>query len=135
MIDLHGAGEDNPRLFKKQKVELGTGSQNEYLPADVSRTQITILNKHLGKDVTYRNGMPSFRAEGVNRIASFAFRELKLHSVQIDYESIRPRGITKDGFLCLSKENDIWRVVFCAGKECAWDDAGVGGVYRVPSFV
>ena len=84
MIDLHGAGEDSSRLFKKQKVELGTGSQNEYLPADVSRTLITILNKHLGKDVSYRNGMPGFRAEGVNRIASFAYRELKLHSVQIE---------------------------------------------------
>ncbi len=84
VIDLHGAGEDNPRLFEKQKVELGTGSQDEYLPDDVYRTLITILNKHLGKDVAYRNGMPGFRAEGSNRIASFAYRELKLHSVQFE---------------------------------------------------
>ena len=84
VIDLHGSGEDNPRLFEKQKVELGTGSHDEYLPSDVSRTLITILNKYLGKDVAYRNGMPGFRAEGSNRIASFAYRELKLHSVQIE---------------------------------------------------
>lgn len=80
VIDLHGAGEDNPCLFGKQKVELGTGGQAEYLPADVSRTLITILNKHLGKDVAYRNGMSGFRAEGSN----LAYRELKLHSVQIE---------------------------------------------------
>jgi len=84
VIDLHGAGEDNPRLFEKQKVELGTGGRDEYLPADVSRTLITILNKYLGKDVAYRNGMPGFRAEGANRIASFAYRELKVHSVRIE---------------------------------------------------
>ncbi len=28
--------------------------------------------------------MPGFRAEGANRIVSFAYRELKLHSLQIE---------------------------------------------------
>lgn len=65
-------------------MELGTGSQDEYLPDDVFRALIAILNKHLGKDVTYRNGMPGFRADGSNRIAAFAYRELGLRSVQIE---------------------------------------------------
>jgi hypothetical protein len=84
VIDLHGAGEDSPRLFEKQKVELGTGGRDEYLPAEVYRALIALLNKHLGKDVAYRNGMPGFRAEGVHRIASFAHQALGLHSVQIE---------------------------------------------------
>ncbi len=84
MIDLHGAGEDSPRLFEKQKVELGTGSRDEYLPVEVHKTLVAILNKHLGKGVAYRNGKPGFRAEGSNRIAAFSSQALGLHSVQIE---------------------------------------------------
>ncbi|MBV5347804.1 hypothetical protein JZU46_06285 [bacterium] len=84
VIDLHGAGEDSPRLFEKQKVELGTGSRDEYLPVEVHKALVAILNKHLGKDAAYRNGRPGFRAEGSNRIAAFSSQALGLHSVQIE---------------------------------------------------
>ncbi len=84
VIDLHGAGEDSPRLFDKQKVELGTGSKDEYMPFNVYKTLIAILNKYLGKDVAYRNGKLGFRAEGSNRIAAFSHQVLGLHSVQIE---------------------------------------------------
>jgi len=84
VIDLHGAGEDSPRLFEKQKVELGTGSRDEYLPVEVHKVLVTILNKHLGKGVAYRNGRPGFRAEGSSRIAAFSSQSLGLHSVQIE---------------------------------------------------
>lgn len=84
VIDLHGAGEDNPRLFEKQRVELGTGSCDEYLPVEVHKALVAILNKNLGKDAAYRNGRPGFRAEGSNRIARFSCQALGLHSVQIE---------------------------------------------------
>lgn len=84
VIDLHGVGEDNPRLFEKQRVELGTGSRDEYLPVEVHKVLVAILNKNLGKDAAYRNGRPGFRAEGNNRIARFSCQTLGLHSVQIE---------------------------------------------------
>jgi len=84
VIDLHGAGEDSPRLFEKQKVELGTGSRDEYLPVEVHKALVATLNKNLGKDAAYRNGKPGFRAEGSNRIAAFSSQALGLHSVQIE---------------------------------------------------
>lgn len=84
VIDLHGAGEDNPRMFEKQKVELGTGSRDEYLPVEVHKVLVATLNRNLGKDVAYRNGRPGFRAEGSNRIAAFSSLALGLHSVQVE---------------------------------------------------
>jgi hypothetical protein len=84
VIDLHGVGEDNSRLFEKQRVELGTGSRDEYLPVEVHKALVAILNKNLGKDAAYRNGRPGFRAEGSNRIAAFSSQTLGLHSVQIE---------------------------------------------------
>jgi len=84
VIDLHGVGEDNPRLFEKQRVELGTGSRDEYMPVEVHKALVAFLNKNLGKNAAYRNGRLGFRAEGNNRIARFSYQTLGLHSVQIE---------------------------------------------------
>lgn len=84
LIDLHGAGEDSPRLSALQKVDLGIGAGDEYLPHEVYANLVGALEKHLGKDAAERNGMPGFRAAGKNRIAAFAHRELGLGAVQVE---------------------------------------------------
>jgi len=84
IIDLHGAGEDSPRLFDKQKVELGIGSRDDYLPATAYQILVTILEKNLGAGAADRREKPGFRAEGPNRIAAFANQSLGLYSVQIE---------------------------------------------------
>jgi hypothetical protein len=84
VIDLHGAGEDNPRLMDGQKVELGTGNEDDYLPADAHQTLIAILEKHLGAGAADRGDKSGFRADGEHRMAAFAHRVLGLHSVQIE---------------------------------------------------
>ena len=87
VIDLHGAGEDSPRLFDEQKVELGVGSKDDYLPANAYQTLITILEKHLGTGAADRRDKPGFRAESPNRIAAYANQSLGLYSVQMEMKS------------------------------------------------
>lgn len=84
VIDLHGAGEDSPRLSDGQKVELGAGGKDEYLPVIARKELASILEKHLGAGVADRKDKPGFRAEGANRIAAFAHYELGVHSVQLE---------------------------------------------------
>lgn len=84
LIDLHGAGEDNPHLFEKQKVDLGAGSRNKYLPAGTYKNLVRILNDYLGKDVAHRRGLRGFPAADDNRLAAYAHRQLGLGAVQIE---------------------------------------------------
>jgi len=83
LVDLHGAGESSERLFKEQKVDLGIGSKQEYLPPKVHESLRAIMDKHLGKGSGDRSGNPGFDAQVSNRMAAFV-RVLGLSSVQIE---------------------------------------------------
>lgn len=83
-VDLHGASEGSERLFKEQKVDLGAGSKNKYLPSKVYESLLEIMEKHLGEGATDRRGNPGFDAQGSNRMAAFAHQALGLYSAQIE---------------------------------------------------
>ena len=84
LIDLHGAGEDSASLAREQKVDLGIGKDNDYLPKIAYKSLVDILERHLGKGVADRNGKNGFRAQNKNRIAAFVHQALDLNSVQIE---------------------------------------------------
>ena len=86
LIDLHGASEDSDKLAPEQKIDLGIGKDNEYLPKIAHASLVGILDKYLGKGVTDRNGKNGFSAKDKNRIAAFAHQPLGLglNSVQIE---------------------------------------------------
>ena len=84
LIDLHGASEDSTSLASEQKVDLGIGKDDKYLPTKAYESLRSILERHLGKGVAERNGKVGFKAEGKNRIAAFAHQTLGLNSVQIE---------------------------------------------------
>ncbi len=84
LIDLHGASENSTNLASEQKIDLGIGKDNEYLPKTAYTSLISILDNQLDKGVTDRNGKNGFSAQNKNRIAAFSYQTLHLHSVQIE---------------------------------------------------
>lgn len=84
LIDLHGASEDSSRLTNVQKIDLGIGRHNEYLPPIVYDSLVAILENHLGNGVADRDGKRGFPAQDKNRISAFAHRTLGLSTVQIE---------------------------------------------------
>jgi hypothetical protein len=86
LIDLHGASEDSANLASEQKIDLGIGKDNEYLPKKAHASLVSILDKHLGEGATDKNGKKGFSAKDKNRIAAFAYQPLGLglNSVQIE---------------------------------------------------
>ncbi len=87
LIDLHGASEDSNKLASDQKMDLGIGKDNEYLPKLVHTSLVSILENHLGEGIAERNGKRGFPARDENRIAAFAHQPLGLNSVQIEMKA------------------------------------------------
>ncbi len=84
LIDLHGAGQGSKNLAKRQLVDLGIGTKSDYLPEDVYRKLVTLIEKYQDEDVTKRREKYGFPASGKNRIAAFAYKQLETYSVQIE---------------------------------------------------
>lgn len=84
VIDLHGAKEKNDRLAETQKVDLGVGSKYQYLPIDVYRTLVKLIEKNLYPGATDRLGKKGFSASDAERIAAFVHSLGKVGSVQIE---------------------------------------------------
>lgn len=90
VIDLHGAKEKNDRLADNQKIDLGTGKNKEYLPADTYKTLVQSFEMYLGPAATDRNGFKGFSAIESGRIAAFAHSFDDVWSVQLEMKpSIR----------------------------------------------
>jgi hypothetical protein len=87
LIDLHGASEVSDRMADAQKVDLGTGKNNDYLPAKVKCVLEEIMVKGLGERSTARNEKRGWDADGEHRIAAFAHNILGLSSVQIEMKA------------------------------------------------
>lgn len=83
-IDLHAAKENSDFLATEQKIDLGAGRNQGYLPDGVYGILNTIIENHLGKGITDRSGMRGFDAQGENRMAAFAHQTLGIHSVKIE---------------------------------------------------
>lgn len=105
-IDLHGASEDGENLHIEQKLDLGIGKKKDYLPSQVHRTLISIVEKYLGKGATDRHGMPGWDAQGKNRMSAFANKTLGIHSVQIEIKpSVRAPLRRVDSSMYQKKES------------------------------
>jgi hypothetical protein len=84
VIDLHGAKEKNDRLADTQKIDLGAGKNNEYLPADAYKTLVQSIEMYLGPGTADRNGYKGFSATEAGRIAAFAHSFEKVWSMQLE---------------------------------------------------
>ena len=89
LIDLHGASEDSSKMADSQKVDLGTGKRNEYLPIEIKQMLKDLLEKRLGKGATERHDKSGWDANNENRVAAYVYG-LGLSSIQIEMKpSIR----------------------------------------------
>ncbi|MBT7074378.1 MAG: hypothetical protein HN922_05670 [Anaerolineae bacterium] len=83
VIDLHGAGKYSKSLANTQLVDLGLGSDNDYLPKTHMDKLVDLIEFQLGDGATSRNGKRGFPAAKSGTVAYFC-NKLGVEVVQIE---------------------------------------------------